>query len=325
MATCGWDCSIKVFNYQYNVQLNSAQIQTQNAFTHKTDDIPLSMIWKGENYSLITGLGNGNISELDLNTNQSILIGKHEAGVKSLIWMPNLNVCFSGGWDGKLNAWDTRAPNPVASYSFGKKIFSMSATHPLLVVGLQDRLISYFNLNLIGQKFQPEATFESHLKYQTRCVSTFVEGNGYAVGSIEGRVAIKYVDVNQQPRIDTNSNQMSAQDDFAFRCHRVGETNPEVYPVNAIAFNQIYGTFCTAGGDGSWTIWDKDSRSKLKSGAFQNKTPITAVDFSPSGDLLAYAAGYDWQKGISYDGQFQTVLKIHYCPDSDKKKKEKKK
>jgi cell cycle arrest protein BUB3 len=35
---------------------------------------------------------------------------------------------------------------------------------------------------------------DSSLKYQTRCVRFFPNGSGMAVGSIEGRVAIEYLD-----------------------------------------------------------------------------------------------------------------------------------
>jgi mRNA export factor len=195
----------------------------------------------------------------------------------------------------------------------------------LLVVGMADRIISYFNMNkLNGPGFAPDGTFESHLRYQTRRIAAFPEGDGYAIGSIEGRVAIKYVDLNKVPEINPETKTMNSKDDFAFRCHRTGDNMSEVYAVNDIAFNPAYGTFCTGGGDGSWIIWDKDSRSRLKQGYHQNKAPITALDYSYNGDLLAYAAGYDWAKGIAYENSFQPKLSIHYCPDSDKKKKPKK-
>ena len=203
--------------------------------------------------------------------------------------------------------------------------YTMSLTYPLLVVGMADRMVSYFNFNKINQGgFNPEATFESHLRYQTRKISCFPDGNGYAIGSIEGRVAIKYVDLNKQPEINNETKSMTHKDDFAFRCHRTGDGLTEIHSVNDIAFNQTYGTFCTAGGDGSWIIWDKDSRSRLRQGFHTNKSPITAIDYSANGDLLAYASGYDWSKGVSYEGSVPVKLNIHYCPDADKKKKAKK-
>jgi len=232
---------------------------------------------------------------------------------------------MSGGYDGHLYFWDFRSQSPCFQLDFQKKIQTMSMTGPLLVVGFGDRMISYFNLNKLGgTNFVPEATFESHLRYQTRRIATFNEADGYAIGSIEGRVAIKYIDFNKTPDINSETKSMNNPNDFAFRCHRSGENMTEVYPVHDIAFNPVYGTFCTGGGDGSWIIWDKDSRSRLKQGYHTSKAPITAVDYSFNGDLLAYASGYDWGKGIAYESSYSPKLSIHYCPDSDKKKKPKK-
>ena len=49
---------------------------------------------------------------------------------------------------------------------------------------------------------------------------------------------------------------------FAFKCHRQQET--QVYAVNAISFHPRWGTFATAGSDGVYTFWDKDSKQRLK-------------------------------------------------------------
>ena len=322
LATCGWDSAIRVWQYNYSLMNNGAQIQTNLVFNTKQEDPLLSLCWKGEQFNIISGCANGSIFDVDLNTATTNIIGKHELGVKQVAWVNNLNVVLSAGWDGKLNFWDTRQPNPILSFSMDRKIFTMSLSFPLLVVGMNDRQVAYFNLNKLQMnEFKPEVIFESHLKHQTRCISTFPDATGYAIGSIEGRVAIKYVDLNKMPNIAHDTKTMSTNDDFAFRCHRI---ESEVYPVNDIAFNQPYGTFCTGGGEGSWTIWDKDSRSRLKSGNFQNRCPITALDYSPNGDILAYAAGYDWAKGIGFENTFQPQIKLHYCTDLDKKKKPKK-
>ena len=74
----------------------------------------------------------------------------------------------------------------------------------------------------------------------------------------------------------------------------------QIYALNDIAFNPAYGTFATAGGDGTFVFWDKDNRAKLKT--FQScKYPITAVQFNTPGDLFAYAVGYDWSKGHEFN------------------------
>ncbi|GMS78180.1 hypothetical protein PENTCL1PPCAC_355 [Pristionchus entomophagus] len=41
---------------------------------------------------------------------------------------------------------------------------------------------------------EPEQTRESPLKYQARALSIFPSGDDFVVSSIEGRVAVEYVD-----------------------------------------------------------------------------------------------------------------------------------
>lgn len=55
---------------------------------------------------------------------------------------------------------------------------------------------------------------------------------GYAVGSIEGRVAVEYIDPNAE----------SQKRKFAFKCHRLKAENDEdtIFPVNALAFHSRY-------------------------------------------------------------------------------------
>jgi len=329
LATGGWDCKVRLFNINYQVNNNgaSANFNSSLALTSQFENPILSLAWiPDQSPNIVTGSTDGSISLIDLTQNKQSLIGKHDAGVKDVCFLQGPNVVISGGWDNRVCFWDLRQPNkPALFFDLGKKIYSMSLANHLLVVAMADRVLTYFNLSKLGgNNFGPELRFESHLKYQTRCVSAFPEANGYAIGSIEGRVAVKYINFNEVKPFNDEVKQMSHNDDFAFRCHRTGDNNSDVYPVNAIAFNQTYGTFCTGGGDGQWMIWDKDSRTRLKQGGFTNKAAITALDYSFNGDILAFAGGYDWSKGYAYENCYPPKIGLHYLPDTDKKKKQKK-
>jgi len=85
---------------------------------------------------------------------------------------------------------------------------------------------------------------------------------------------------------------------FSFKCHRDGAPsapNASVYAVNAISFHPVFGTFATAGSDGGFTFWDKDSKQKLK--VFNKQAgPISAATFNRNGSIYAYAVSYDWSK-----------------------------
>jgi len=86
-----------------------------------------------------------------------------------------------------------------------------------------------------------------------------------------------------------------------FKCHRKKESDAsnkaKVYAVNAIEFHPK-GTFATAGSDGQFVFWDKDSRQRLQKFDLPNETPISACAFNKNGNFFAYAVSYDWSKGF---------------------------
>lgn len=156
----------------------------------------------------------------------------------------------------------------------------------MAVVGTANRHVIIYSLENQPQEYKRH---ESPLKYQHRCVAIFNDKKktpaGYALGSIEGRVAIQYI------------NLVNPKDNFTFKCHRVnGAANfQDIYAVNDIAFHPFHGTLVTVGSDGTFSFWDKDARTKLKSSE-QLDQSITKCAFSAGGQIFAYAVGYDWSK-----------------------------
>ncbi len=159
----------------------------------------------------------------------------------------------------------------------------------------------------------PFREFSSPLKFQSRCLSVFPDKTGFALGSIEGRVAISHVEQKDlkyssshcfHPPVPSPFALRLTEDvravpcvrkNFAFKCHRHGTNGTEVYAVNSIAFHEKYGTFATAGSDGGYVFWDKDSKQRLK--LFNRMAqPITSSNFNKDGNIYAYAVGYDWSK-----------------------------
>jgi WD40 repeat protein len=48
------------------------------------------------------------------------------------------------------------------------------------------------------------------------------------------------------------------------QCHRRTEEGVDVvFPVNAVAYNPLFGTFATGGGDGMVNIWDGNNKKRL--------------------------------------------------------------
>ena len=133
----------------------------------------------------------------------------------------------------------------------------MDVANNLMVVGCGDKSMHIFDLANPGAIFKSQ---DSPLKHQTRVVGCFPSGKGYAVGSVEGRVAIQHMDKD------------AVSKNFSFKCHRLPDApkageQVAVYGVNAMAFEKSkgFGTFATGGADGRISFWDHENRSKLKS------------------------------------------------------------
>lgn len=134
------------------------------------------------------------------------------------------------------------------------------------------------------------------MKFSIRCIHFLSDNNGYVVGSIEGRVGVEFITESETCK------------PFSFRCHRVTDMyNTElIYPVNAIAVHPKYGTFATAGSDGTVCIWDSVAKKRL---AYFPKyiihdtllcsyTPgVSALAFNAEGNHLAIAFSYSFEQG----------------------------
>lgn len=200
----------------------------------------------------------------------------------------SLNISFNilGSWDKTLKFWDLRQPNPILQFQLPERCYTADVEYPMAIVGTANRHVIIYSLENQPQEYKRH---ESPLKYQHRCVAIFNDKKktpvGYALGSIEGRVAIQYL------------NPTTPKDNFTFKCHRVNVSNnfQDIYAVNDIAFHPIHGTLVTVGSDGTFSFWDKDARTKLKSSEAIDQS-ITKCAFNYSGHIFAYAVGYDWSK-----------------------------
>jgi WD40 repeat protein len=208
--------------------------------------------------AVVTGGLDGSIRMLDFETSKIQSVGRHgmqssdgKVACSCLTALSNPSstststpLIASAGWDSQFHLWDLRQQTPVSTVKLPGKAFSMDfdPVNGRVVVATSGRRTCFFDVR------QPASTVldsmvlerESSLKYQTRCVRFFPDGNAIAVGSVEGRVAVEFLDELGLPT--------GGKKKYAFKCHRSGDL---VYPVNCIEFHPRYGTFATGGCDGS--------------------------------------------------------------------------
>ena len=147
----------------------------------------------------------------DLASNQAVQVAEHQAPVKACRWVkaPNYSALMTCSWDKTIKFWDTRAQSPMLSIDLPERAYCADVDYPMAVVGTAGRGIIIYQLD--GQPKEYKKV-DSPLKYQHRCVSIFrdkkASPTGFALGSVEGRVAIQYV------------NASNPKDNFTFKCHR---------------------------------------------------------------------------------------------------------
>ncbi|KAL3661640.1 hypothetical protein V7S43_013399 [Phytophthora oleae] len=230
------------------------------------------------------------VKQVDLTTRQITTLGSHEAAVRHVGYSREFGLAVSGGWDGAVKVFDVRNGDNAQIHAAKQpgKVFGMDVRSHLVAVASSDRQVAVFDLRNFSQ---PLVKKESPLKYQMRCVSVFPDLTGYAIASVEGRVALEYFDDEAGTEGDRKKRS------YAFKCHR-GKVDDQtlVYPVNSVAFHPTYGTFATGGCDGVVNLWDGANKKRITH-LKQYPTSIAAMDFNHDGSVLAIAASYTYEQG----------------------------
>ncbi|KAJ8424135.1 hypothetical protein Cgig2_005505 [Carnegiea gigantea] len=251
LLVSSWDRTVRLYDASANV--------LRGEFKHGG---PVLDCCFHDDSSGFSASGDFTVRRLVFNHGKEDILGRHEAHVRCVEYSYTTGQVITGSWDKTLKCWDPRGASGqertlVGTYAQPERVYSMSLVGHRLVVATAGRHVNIYDLRNMSQ---PEQRRESSLKYQTRCVRCYPNGTGYALSSVEGRVAMEFFDLSEAGQ------------------------------------SKNYGTFATGGCDGIVNVWDGNNKKRLYQYA-KYPTSIAALSFSRDGRLLAVASSYTYEEG----------------------------
>lgn len=261
------------------------------------------------------------VRRIDLSSRATTVLSTHSAGVRNVLFSAPHNLLISSSWDSTLHLHDLAHPGEFSTVTLPSKPFSITASSTRLVVAMANRAVNIYDLDALAKAalqgdhvdVEPWQRRESSMKYMTRAVACMPNDAGYASSSIEGRVAVEWFDPSEE----------SQSRKYAFKCHRQPIDGQDVvFPVHALAFHPVHGTFASGGGDGVVALWDANAKRRIRQ--YQRfPAGVQTIAFSNDGKFMAVGVSPGFEDGK--DDVSEGVIKVIIRELSDTEVQPKKK
>ena len=146
--------------------------------------------WSLDGSQIVSGGADHKGRLYDIETGKQVEFAHHEAPIKSILFA-DYNLVVTGSWDKTIKYWNLRAPGAAGTLCLSERVYTMDACRSWLVVGTADNNVHQINTMVPDTIMKTTA---SPLDYQMRKIRCFQEGDGFAMSSIEGRVAIEFTE-----------------------------------------------------------------------------------------------------------------------------------
>lgn len=213
-------------------------------------------------------------------------IKAHEKPISSLSAVKETPILISSSYDQTIKIWDILSDEEPIVIPFKERVFftGTTSTGSIVAVGSENTI---FEVDLrdptkILKRF---ASLDKQIR--SFCVSNSEEPF-WAIGSIDGRIAIEYAgdEAHQAQR-------------FAFKAASGTEDEEKFisYPIQSLAFHPTKTILVSGSCDGYLKFWDYEEKKRIPPNLQNFSTSITALEYNNEGTSLAIGVSYSWDKG----------------------------
>uniref|UniRef100_A0A1D1YCC5 Mitotic checkpoint protein BUB3 n=1 Tax=Anthurium amnicola TaxID=1678845 RepID=A0A1D1YCC5_9ARAE len=234
------------------------------------------------------------IRRYDLPSGKQEVMGKHDDVATCVDYSEETGQLISAGLDKKLMLWDIHATNRKSgSLEMDTEVTSLSLCGYYIVVAVGTLTNVYDSRSLKGA-LQSEG---SSMDYQLSCVRSLSKNEGFVVGSVDGRVALKFLEASR-PR------EMGC----IFHCHpRSMDRRRHLVTINDIAVHPLHDTFVTGDNEGYAIIWDAQSKKRLFEFP-RHINSVASLSYNHSGQKLAIACSHTYQNANEMEETRQILI-----------------
>lgn len=181
-AAGGWDCFLRI----YMVNFSPLEVSQVDAYYLDEPIISCSMT---RDYIVFSGHIDGNIRMVNLQTKQVGMFARHNAAIRDVYWIDQMNILVSFGFDQVMNFWDpNNNVSPVFTVNLQYKTVATAFDYPYVLICSEGERYSVIKIDQPNLINQPRY-YDCHLGPSSKILSCDINAKtkGWLIATVDGR------------------------------------------------------------------------------------------------------------------------------------------